>query len=100
MDTLNIIEKEGYRREDLSKEHQAELDAQDFIIDELDNLKNNLEFIDEEMCRKDFETRKETILEKMKSEIAEKVIDKAIEWLRIQQADYQISLAESEPDNE
>ncbi len=98
MDTFGIIKKEGYRREDLSKEHQAELNAQDFIIEELDNLKNNLEFIDEEMCSEGLETGEETIIEQIKTEIARKVIDKAVEWVKAQQAEYQISLAENEED--
>lgn len=100
MDTLGIIKKEGYRREDLSKEHQAELNAQDYIIEELDNLKNNLEFVDEEMCSEGLETGEETIMGQIKTEIARKVINKAVEWVKVQQAEYQISLAENKPDEE
>jgi hypothetical protein len=100
MDTLGTIKKDGYKRENLSKENQAQLDAQDYIINELDNLKNNLEFIDSDMCSEGLETENEFVVGKIKTEIAINVIDKAVEWLKVQQAEYQISLAENEEEEE
>ena len=94
MDTFHIITQEGYRREDLKKYQQEELKAQDFLIEQLDNLKGNLDFIGEgydvEFCEKP------TIIDKIKNEIATEVIDKAIQWLRMNQAEYQIALAEEQ----
>lgn len=94
MDTLGIIEKEGYRREDLNQENQTALYWMDCLIEDLDNLKNNLGFIDEEM---EFP---ETIIAKIKNEIAVGVIDKAVEWCKIQEAEIQIGMAENETEEE
>lgn len=100
MDTSEIIKQDGYKKENLSKENQAQLDAQDYIINELDNLKNNLEFIDSDMCSEGLETGNESVVGKIKTEIAINVINKAVEWLKLQQAEYQISLAENEEEEE
>lgn len=98
MDTLGIIEKEGYRREDLSKTDQKVMEWLDHLTDELDNLKNNLDFVDEEMgvCGEE----PEELVGKLKREIAIKTIDKAVYWLELQKAEYQIAFAENNDEEE
>lgn len=101
MDTLRIIQQEGYRRQDLNEENQKIMNWLDHLIEQLDNLKNNVEFIDEEIENPEFVAKEDrTILGTMKYEMACKVIDKAVEWLQIEAADVQIALAENEPDEE
>ena len=95
MDYNAICEKEGYRREDLSKEANTELEAQDYIIEQLENLKNNLDFIDEDLAL-DEESEPDTIIGKIKQEYALKVLNSAIEWVKMEQKEYQVSLAEAE----
>jgi len=90
MDYFRIIEKEGYRVEDLNAENQN-------IIRYLKYLRadaENFEWEDEDvMCSPD------TIIGKMKAEIADNVIEQFKDWIDIQIAEYQIALAESQDNN-
>ena len=89
MDVFGIIEKEGYRVEDLKPEDQRIIKACDLLVERLDNLKNNLEFIDEDIDE-------ETIIGKIKVELYTKVINKAVEWAEAHEAELQIALAEAD----
>ncbi len=89
MDSLEIIKKDGYKREDLNASNQRVMGFLDHLTEDFDNLKDNLEFIDDEMMD-------DTQIGKLKKEIALKVIARAELWLEATKADIQISLAENE----
>ena len=89
MDTFRIIKQKGYRREDLSEQNQEILSFCDMLIESLENLKDNLDYIDEECTE-------ESTIGKIKKEYANKVINGVVEWLEMELADMQINLAESE----
>ena len=93
MNSIEIIKKEGYRREDLTAENKKVMSFLDHITEDFDNLKDNLEFIDKEMVE-------DGEIGKIKREIAIKVISAAEEWMEACKADIQISLAENQPNNE
>lgn len=91
MNSVEIIKKEGYRREDLTKENQKVMSFLDRLTDDFDNLKDNLEFMDEEMTD-------DSEIGKIKREIAIKIIAAAEEWMEASKADIQISLIENQTD--
>ena len=94
-DFSSIIQKPGYRREDLSKESQEILANCDSMIAEAENLKENLEFLDDPDLsiygKEDL-----SIIGKMKQEIVLKTIDAVVEWLQMHVDEIQVALAESE----
>lgn len=85
MDTLNIIQKEGYRAKDLNEENQWALHWLRYVE------KNFINFEYE-----DFEAESDSILGKIKMEIAEDVIQQVKDWLEVEIAEIQIGLAEGE----
>lgn len=89
MDAFRIIKQKGYRREDLSEHNQEILSFCDMLIESLENLKDNLDYIDEECIE-------ESTIAKIKKEYANKVINGVVEWLEMELADMQVNLAESE----
>lgn len=92
-DFARIIEQEGYRRDDLTKENQEILSWCDSLIEELDNLKNNLEFLEDS----DVDSSDDlSVIGKMKKEIIINTIDKAVEWLQSHVDEIQVGLAENQ----
>lgn len=81
-----IIEREGYRREDLSPEDQYALEEIDWIIEQIDVLRDNLDIYDD--------IDNETVIGKMKTEIYNKAIDAVIDWTKSQQLELQVGMAE------
>lgn len=88
MNTLAIIQKEGYRAEDLNKRHQD-------ILLWLRYLEGDFAECFEYNGGMDY-----GIIGDLKSEIAQDVIEQVKEWMAVQIAEYQISFAESEPEKE
>lgn len=81
-----IVEREGYRREDLSPEDQYALEKIDWIIEQIDVLRDNLDIYDD--------IDEETVVGKMKEEIYNKAIDAVIDWAKSQQLELQVAMAE------
>ena len=77
---------EGYRVEDLTKEHQEIIWWLRHLVDELDGFKADYEI----------ETEYTTTLDKIKNEIAKETIEKAKEWLDSSVDEIQVSLADGE----
>lgn len=91
MDYFRIIASKGYRFEDLNERNQD-------IINWLNHLREdieNFEWEDEDVC-----LSPDTIIGKMKAEIAENVIEQVKFWMDVQIAEYQICLAEGQDDEE
>lgn len=96
MDSYNIIEQKGYRREDLTKEHQAIMETLDWFQEHcLENIKDNMDMVDDDFFGNE---KPEGIIEQAKWEYALKVIDKVIEYFDMNKAEFQVTLAEEEPD--
>lgn len=92
-DIAGICQKPGYRREDLTKENQEILSWCDSVVEELDNLKNNLEFLEDS----DLDSSDDlSVISQMKKEIVVKTIDKAVEWLQAHVDEIQVGLAENQ----
>ena len=92
-DIAGICQKPGYRREDLTKENQEILSWCDSLIEELDNLTNNLEFLEDS----DLDSGDGlSVIGQMKKEIVINTIDKAVEWLRQHVDEIQVALAENQ----
>lgn len=87
MQTLKIIEKEGYRFEDLTKENQEIIRWLKYLKEDFENFEYQHDEISE-------------ILTDIVSEIADDVIEEVKTWMEIQIADYQISMAENQPEEE
>ena len=81
-----IVEREGYRRKDLSPEDQYALEEIDWIIEQIDVLRDNLDIYDD--------IDEETVVGKMKEEIYNKAIDAVIDWTKSQQLELQVAMAE------
>ena len=81
-----IVEHEGYRREDLSPEDQYALEEIDWIVEQIDVLRDNLDIYDD--------IDNETVIGKMKTEIYNKAIDAVIDWTKSRQLELQIGMAE------
>lgn len=77
---------EGYRAEDLTKEHQDIIWWLRHLVEELDGFSAEYEI----------ETEQTPILEKIKNEIAKEVIEKAKDYLDSSVDEIQVSLADSE----
>ena len=93
MNTLRIIEREGYRLEDLNLENQKIILT---LRSLLEDFENGFEYESD-----DFEINEDgyiSTIGKIKEEIADEVIQQAIDWIDIRIADYQISLSEMELD--
>ena len=75
---------EGYRVEDLTKEHQDIIWWLRHLVEELDGFSA------------EYETKTNSTLEKIKNEIAKEVIEKAKEYLDSSVDEIQVSLADSE----
>ena len=75
---------EGYRCEDLTKEHQEIIWWLRHLLESLSGLKG------------EYELKSETTLEKIKNEIAVKTIDEVEEYLDSTIDEIQVSLADSE----
>lgn len=98
MDFYHIIKQEGYRREDLTPQHREMMETLDFFRDKvIANLKNNMEMVDEDF---DGDERPETIIAQAKWEYANHVIDKVLEWFDAYMAEFQVTIAEEEPEKE
>lgn len=93
MDFYHTIEQKGYRREDLKPEHQSIMKALDFMQEDLENLKSNMEMVDEDFFG---DERPKGLLEQIKWEYAKDVIDAVIAYYDAMKAEFQVSLAESE----
>ena len=77
---------EGYRYEDLTKENQDIIWWLRHLVEQLDGLKSDYEIEVEGM----------STLDKIKKEIALKIIDEVEEWLDGSIDEIQVSLADSE----
>lgn len=90
MDVIGIINKEGYRREDLTEENN-------FIMGWLDHLYESIDGFEA-----DYETETEdtTLLEKIKNEIAIETIEELKRYLQGTIAEIQISLIENQPEED
>ena len=95
-DIASIIQRPGYRREDLTKENQEILSWCDSLIEELDNLKNNLEFLEDSDLPLSADDEDVSVIGKMKLEIVINTIDKAVEWLQAHVDEIQVGLAENQ----
>ncbi len=80
----------GYRPEDLTKEHQDIIWWLRHLVEELDGFRADYEI----------ETEKTTLLEKIKNEIAREIIDEAKQYLDDSVDEIQVSLADSEGEEE
>ena len=79
-----MADLEENTRESLNEQHQEILKWMDYVVEQLETLKGNVEFIDEEIYNPELDNPEDkTILGQMKYEMAIKVIDKAKEWLEI-----------------
>ena len=79
---------EGYRVEDLTKEHQDIIWWLRHLVEELDGFSA------------EYETETNSTLEKIKNEIAKEVIEEAKEYLDSSVDEIQVSLADSEGEEE
>lgn len=79
---------EGYRVEDLTKEHQDIIWWLRHLVEELDGFSA------------EYETKTNSTLEKIKNEIAKEVIEEAKEYLDSSVDEIQVSLADSEGEEE
>ena len=90
MDTLGIIKKEGYRREDLNEQNQTIMRWLDVLTEHVETLKGNLGFIDEEM------EEEGSAFGALKKEACLATLEAVMEWIEIGKAEIQIELAENE----
>jgi len=88
MDYERICSQEGYRREDLSPEDQVTLAHIDYVIEQIETLKDNLDLFDDDAGNED------TLVGKLKAELFRKAIDAAVDQARSAQLEIQIGLAE------
>ena len=79
---------EGYRVEDLTKEHQDIIWWLRHLVEELDGFSA------------EYETETNSTLEKIKNEIAKEVIEEAKQYLDSSVDEIQVSLADSEGEEE
>ena len=79
---------EGYRVEDLTKEHQDIICWLRHLVEELDGFSA------------EYETETNSTLEKIKNEIAKEVIEEAKQYLDSSVDEIQVSLADSEGEEE
>ena len=79
---------EGYRVEDLTKEHQDIIWWLRHLVEELDGFSA------------EYETETNSTLEKIKNEIANEVIEEAKQYLDSSVDEIQVSLADSEGEEE
>lgn len=94
MNTLGIIGKEGYRIQDLNKRDQEIIKHMNYLRDDyLRSFPCSLEEFT------GFESD-DTLIGKLQHEIAQKVIKATGEWLEISIAEFQISLADAEGEDE
>ena len=84
MDTLRIIQNEGYRFDDLNKQNQDVIRWLNWLIDDIAEKK--ADYID---------TEDMGLWEKLQNEIARDVVDEIVDHARIQIAEYQIALIEN-----
>lgn len=84
----NFEWSEGYRAEDLTKEHQDIIWWLRHLVEELDGFSA------------EYETKTNSTLEKIKNEIAKEVIEEAKEYLDSSVDEIQVSLADSEGEEE
>lgn len=84
----NFEWSEGYRVEDLTKEHQDIIWWLRHLVEELDGFSA------------EYETKTNSTLEKIKNEIAKEVIEEAKEYLDSSVDEIQVSLADSEGEEE
>lgn len=87
MDYFRIINSDGYRFEDLNKQNQDVITWLKYLREDIENF----EWEDEDVC-----FSPDTIIGKMKAEIAENVMEQVKDWIDIQIAEYQIALAENQ----
>ena len=84
MDYRRVIEQEGYRLEDLTPEHQQ------FIA-------GMMQLLSDFQVGYEYETEDEdTILENIKKQIADEVVDDVYSWLEMDLLEWQISAGDSE----
>ena len=84
----NFEWSEGYRVEDLTKEHQDIIWWLRHLVEELDGFSA------------EYEVETNSILEKIKNEIAKEVIEEAKQYLDSSVDEIQVSLADSEGEEE
>ncbi len=89
MNFERIIEKEGYRYEDLSDEHKKQIDILNCLKEDFDSFDANMDAYCD-ICDDD------SIISEIEMEIAEKVIEGVKHWLDSTIAEYQVNLAENE----
>ena len=93
--SYRLLEERGYRREDLTRNSQDILYWLDTMQERIENLKYDLNSMDEEI--RDYSDRKNiTLIGQLKKEYALKVMDFVLEKMEEFKADIQITLAENE----
>ena len=89
MNFKKIVQQEGYRYEDLTKEHKIEIDGLRWLQEDFESFEDNLDVYCD-MYDDD------SILSKIEFEIAKKVIDGVKLWIDSYIDECQVSLADSE----
>lgn len=89
MDVFRIVNSDGYKFENLTEENQNHIKWLTFLVEDL--AERQFEYTD---------TSEDGLIQKLYNEIARDVIDDMIEHARIKLAEYQISMIESQPDEE
>lgn len=92
MNPFIIINKDGYRYEDLTEENKKVIDWLNNLLDDMDGFT-----ADYELTLKDEDA---SMLEKIEAEIALNTMKEFKEYAEAQIADYQISLIENQPEEE
>lgn len=85
MDVFSIIEKDGYKYDDLTDDNKKIIDGCNYLIKDIDTFEFD-----------DYDINVKTTLGKIKKEISDEVILQLQEWLNGTIAELQISLIESQ----
>lgn len=90
MDFKRIINRDGYRYRDLTKEDKRVIDGLNLALEDVDSFMADADY---EMILEDKEA---TILEKMEAEISIKTMNDYKEYLKSTIAEYQVYLIEKQ----
>ncbi len=86
MDTLRIIEREGYTYSDLNSDNKHSIGWLRFLLEDFDDY----EYLDGDINDKD------SIIGKIKAEIVGNVVEDIKDWMEIRIAEYQIAMIEGQ----